>query len=491
MKKKIAVSAAMLFAAAMLSACGAAKLDPSDYVDIDVKGANGYGRVEISKNYSDLRDDVSDAQGDDSSKKERARAEEFADSIEFEITSDNENLKNGDVVEISVVYDKDDAKEYKVSFKSDSFKYKIEDLEDAEPLDPFEDLKVEFSGFSSKGRYDIDNSDVDSYIRNQVYFYVEDAPEGLKNGDVLTVKADCDADSLLNDGYVLTSDTKDFTVEGLEEAKVIDPFEGLVLEYNGIAPNVSVSFDMTGCDEYVRNNVDFYASERNLSNGEKVTVTASYSESKAEDNGIVMTADEKTYTVEGAPYYITNPEGIDFSSLDSDLKDMIESQISKSPAEYYVGGPVHGRSLFTTVKSNDEYTMKKITYTPVKVMFFNAKNSSNSIKNNHLVIWKITLTAEKTDRSDGKVHDTVEVGKTVSGDIYAETYIQNIAVNGDGSLNYDGARDKQCKVYYTNCWGADYFWDDNLLTTNADTIAERWRSNNVADYNVTVSDGEE
>ena len=108
MKKKIAVSAAMLFTAAMLSACGAAKLDPSDYVDIDVKGANGYGRVEISKNYSDLRDDISDAQGDDSSKKERARAEEFADSIEFEITSDNENLKNGDVVEISVVYDKAD-----------------------------------------------------------------------------------------------------------------------------------------------------------------------------------------------------------------------------------------------------------------------------------------------------------------------------------------------------------------------------------------------
>jgi len=492
--KKLTVSALALLMAASLSACGTTKLDPTDYVNIDLKGANGYGKIEISTNYSDLRTDISDALGDDSTKKERSAATDFANSVEFEVISDNENLSNGDVVEISVNYDKDEAKEYKVAFSSDSFKYEVDDLEEAEPIDPFENLEIIFSGISSKGTAKFDSSGLDGIVKSYVTFEIDNPTDSLSNGDVITVKASADNDALLNQGYVLTSDTKEYTVEGLKEAISVDPFEGLVLEYNGIAPNVSVSFDTTGCDEYVRNNVNFSSSGYNLSNGEKFTVTASYSESKAEENGIVMTADEKEYTVEGAPYYITDPEGIDFTSIDNDFKDMAESEAS-SDTDYYVGGVIHGRSLFTTVDSNDEYIIKEITYTPVKTMFFNAKEASNYIKNNHLVIWEIEITAEKTGNSDGDTHDTVAVGKTASGKIYAETYVQNIAVNADGSLNLDEANSKECNVYYTNCWGAYHknwiITDESLLTTNADTIAEQWRSKNVGDFVVTISDNEE
>ncbi len=489
-KKIICPAVSVIGVCTLLTACGTVRLDPADYVEINVNGADGYGKVSLDVDYSDLEDDVIDALGDDSSKKERAAAMELADSVKFEITSDKlENLTNGDVIEISVDYDADDAKEDgNFMFKSDKFEYKVEDLKEAEEYDPFEGVDIKFTGFSPKGRYDIDTSGVKSDdISYYISYEVENAPETVANGDTITLRAECSNEELLlQEGYVLSPETKEFTVSGLEEGKTIDPFEGLVLDYKGIAPEVSVSFDTTGCDEFVRNNVDFRASQSGLSNGENVTVTASYSESKAEENGIVFTQEEKNYTIEGAPYYPSDDTDIDFTDLDNDFKDLIESKIAGE--NYYVGSLIHGRSLFKNVKSSDEYKITKIDITPVKKMYFVPKDNSTWIKDNHLVVWEIKVTAEKTGKSDGSTHDTVEVGKLASGTLLAETYIQNFAVNADGTLNYSEAENKNCTVYYTTINGA--YWDDSLLTMTADTITEKWRSKNVGNYNITISDYE-
>lgn len=483
-----AVSAAGI--CALMTGCGTVKLDPSDYVKVEVNGADGYGKVSLSVDYEDLEDDVIDALGDDSSKSERNEAASFADGIRFEVSSDKtENLTNGDVIEISVDYDEDDAKEdYNFLFKSETFEYKVEDLEEAEVYDPFEGVEITYSGFSPNGKYQVDTSGVkSSELSYYISYEVEGAPDRVANGDVLVLKAvTYNEDYYLELGYTISPDTKEFTVSGLEEGKVIDPFEGLVLEYKGISPDVSVNFDTTNCDEYVRNNVSFRASDSGLANGEKFTVTASYSEDKAEDNGIVISEDEKSYTVENAPYFITDDSTVDFSSLDSDFKDMVESKISGEG--YYVGSIIRGKKLFSTVDSDDEYSITEIKITPKKQMFFNAKDTSNWLLNNHLIVWEIKVTAEKTKRSNGGTNDSVDVGKLASGTLLAETYIQNIAINSDGSLNYDEARDKQCKVYYTTQSGA--YWDNSLLTMTVDTVAEKWRADNVGDFNVTITDCE-
>ncbi len=485
-KLKIILAAAVLMT---LSGCGTAKLDPEDYCNIEIKGADGYAKAYISNSYSDLEKDVAALQDKDKSELEIFGAAVFADLTEFEIVSDKtENLKNGDVLEIEVSYDKEKAKsDYGFVFSKDSFKYKVEGLEEAQPLNPFEDLKIEYIGFSPKAEYKLDTSDCSDIVRSYVEFSCD--AETVANGDKLTVKATVkDEQRLLeNEGLVLSADSMDYDVSGIVEGKAIDPFEGLVLEYNGIAPNAKVSFNTTGCDDFVRNNVTFSASGNRFANGDNCKVTISYSSGKAEDNGVVFTQEEKSYTVSGVAEYPASDKDIDFSELDNDFKAALESELAKSNAEYYVGGIAHGRSFFTDVYSNDEYTITDIEYKPVKKIYFYAKDASSSnIINNHFVIWEIVMTGEKTGNSDGSTHDDLEVGQTATVTLLADTYIQNFAVNEDGTLNTDEASKIKYDVYYKSAWGARY--DKDVLNVTVDSICEKWRASNASSFNIEITD---
>ena len=244
MKKKILVLLALMCSCAAFTACGTTALDPEDYCEVEVKGANGYGKVSLSVDYSDLKDDIEDCLGDDSTKKERQKASEFADEIKFKVVSDQKDkLSNGDVIEVEVDYDQEDAKkDFKFKFKKDTFKYKVEDLDDAEELDAFEGLDIKYEGFSPSARYYLDNSNCSDELRNYVYYEIVDGPERVGNGDTITVKAICyDEDRLLDEGYVLSADKKDFIVSGVEEGKIIDAFSDIKIEYTGISSSAKAN----------------------------------------------------------------------------------------------------------------------------------------------------------------------------------------------------------------------------------------------------------
>ena len=300
---------------------------------------------------------------------------------------------------------------------------------------PFEGISIEYEGYSPKAEFKIDTSGCTDIVRNNIKFDWEDKKVG--NGDIIQVKASVRNEmSLLEEGYVLGADTKDFTVSGVKEGTVIDPFEGLVLEYEGISPNAVIRYDLSGCDDFVKNNVSFSSSNSYYANGDNANITISYSTSKAEENGVVFVQEEKAYTVSGLPEYPDNDENVDYTVIDEQFLAMIESEMADD--DYYTGSSIHGRSVLTDVYSDDEYVVKEIKYTPVKKMYFNAKDSKNSsVKNNHLVIWDIQMTAEKTGTASGWfiTNDDVAVGSQVTINYYAVTYIQNIAVNADGTVN--------------------------------------------------------
>lgn len=486
-KNIISLGSALLLCAA-LSGCGVQKLDPQDYCEVQVIGAEGYATASLAKNYSSLEYAATANLSKKADEFDKLQAALFADTIRFEITSDKtENLKNGDVIEVDVTYDKDIAKKYGFAFKKDSFKYKVSGLEEAKPLDPFEGIEIEYDGFSPKADFELDFSGCSDVVRSYIKFDYEDKKVG--NGDTIQVKASVkNENGLLSQGYVLGNDTKDFIVSGIQEGNSIDPFEGLVLDYEGISPNARIKFDLSGCNEFVKNNVSFSSSNSNYANGDTAKISISYSTSKAEENGIVFTQEEKDYTVSGVAEFPDSDEGVDFSSIDEQFKSQLESELSKQ--DYYVGGICHGRSMFADVYSDDEYVVTALEYKPVKKIYFKSKNPANSsIVNNHFIIWEITMTAEKTALADGwsPTHDDVAIGSQVSVTYLADTYIQNIAVNSDGSLNDSQARNIQYDVFYKSAWGKRNR-DSNVLNVTVDSICEKWRSSNASDFNISIED---
>lgn len=128
------------------------------------------------------------------------------------------DLSNGDKVEYQWDCKDDIAKEYfKVKLKYSDIKAKVEGLEEAKVIDPFESVKLVYTGISPNGSARIENSSSDKVIKN-LYYGVEPG-NGLKNGDKVVVKvnnAEDDNYYVENYGVILSETEKEYTVEGLD-----------------------------------------------------------------------------------------------------------------------------------------------------------------------------------------------------------------------------------------------------------------------------------
>ncbi|MGN0665069.1 MAG: hypothetical protein ACI4KF_00940 [Huintestinicola sp.] len=480
MKKKILIPLAAMCACAAFTACGVTTLDPQDFCDVDVRGANGYGKVSLSVDYSDLRDELEDCLGDDSTKKERQKASEFADTIKFKVISDKEDmLSNGDVIEVEIDYDEEDAKkDFKFRFKSNTFKYKVEDLDDAEDFDPFEGLTITYEGFSPNGRYQIDYSKCSDMAKSNVNFEVVDSPERVANGDTITIKATCrNEEALLEEGYVLSADTKQFTVSGLEEGKVLDAFANIKIDYSGISPWAQASVDTSACEDYIKNNVTYRIENNgNIANGDNVLISIRYDESKAEQNGIVFAENEKTVVAEGVPVYLSTYDGVNISELDSQYYDFATQKLAKD--NWYTGS-TNKNINYLTGDSYCGYTIEKFDIVPVKRILLTPKNfMDNSTKSYYSVIYRLDGKYVKTDK-DRWCKCDVEDGATVNPSFYIEVKTKNMAVNADGSINTDKMGSLDYYIYWPK---------DSNYSVSLDTICESWRAKNASDYNVSITD---
>ena len=116
----------------------------------------------------------------------------------------------------------------------------------------------------------------------------------------------------------------------MPEPKPIDPFENLEVVFTGIAPNVTA--ELNGNNSYVSYSLD---RNRELKNGDKITVTAEIPSYKADD--YVLTSDSKDFTVSNRPYYI-----MELSELTEDdvrkLGDTITSLVSDDIIAHPAGG---------------------------------------------------------------------------------------------------------------------------------------------------------
>ena len=146
--------------------------------------------------------------------------------------------------------------------------------------------------------------------------------EGVSNGQELEVTVSYDKDLAKSLGYRFTGLTKKFTAEGLEEKTPIDPFdaavfgpEGTVLAYfEGSSPLVELVLENNAEAGDPLEMVVYQADRtRELSKGDKVTITASFSEA-FDTAGYKLTSTETTLTVDGVESFVSNIEELSLES---------------------------------------------------------------------------------------------------------------------------------------------------------------------------------
>ena len=129
------------------------------------------------------------------------------------------NLKNGDVVKITMSSYYDDLKRYALEkgklITETEKEYTVEGLTELIDYDPFDDVTVTFSGMSGDGS-------VERQYSGKLNLSINAEPySGLSNGDKVTVTVSSYYDDIQQmaapEGYRVTATTKEYTVEGLTE----------------------------------------------------------------------------------------------------------------------------------------------------------------------------------------------------------------------------------------------------------------------------------
>ena len=134
-----------------------------------------------------------------------------SDFIDADVTP-AEGLSNGDKVTVNIAYSEQIGKELGVKFKAKEETIEVNGLEEAETVDPFADVTVEYEGFAPDLTVNISNHSSNEYLSGLTY--TADVTDGLRPGDTYTVTVDADEESAFSHGYILTETSKEYTCEG-------------------------------------------------------------------------------------------------------------------------------------------------------------------------------------------------------------------------------------------------------------------------------------
>lgn len=203
------------------------KINLEDYVEITCSGYNEYAVARATLDEGGLYEAILAAKGkkvdynsiDSFEALGAALSEEMAvseciDKITLSLSQDS-NLSNGDTVTVEITYDNEAAKAHKVKFTGSTVTLKVEGLEDALKVDPFEGFEVTFSGISPGGKIEYNYNGANSNI--STYSFSPSQSYDLKNGDIVTVTYSFNEDSMLRQGIVITNQEKEYEVSGLDE----------------------------------------------------------------------------------------------------------------------------------------------------------------------------------------------------------------------------------------------------------------------------------
>lgn len=200
------------------------KVDVTKYVKISCEGYDGKGKATYDLDSEKFGKAILKAMGksekdmDKILEKDEDKYEDLVKCIsemKFEFDEDDK-LKNGDEIKLSIEYDNDLVSKYGIKFTGSEKKYKVKDLKKIKEIDPFKDVTVEFSGTSPSCYASIKNNSSEEAL--QYIYFSADKTNNLKEGDEITVSFEYNEDDFVERyGVVFTSTEKKFKVENVDK----------------------------------------------------------------------------------------------------------------------------------------------------------------------------------------------------------------------------------------------------------------------------------
>ena len=146
------------------------------------------------------------------------------DYVYFEYSESD--LSNGDTITVTAQYDSNDAEENLVIVENDTKEFTVSGLKEPEEIDPFENLEITYTGASPYITASIDSTKCNSLVNNYISFSTDDGY--FRNGDTLTVTATYSEYDAEEYGFIVTNETKTYTVENQPE--YVTSLDGLDLK---------------------------------------------------------------------------------------------------------------------------------------------------------------------------------------------------------------------------------------------------------------------
>ena len=202
----------------MLCSCGAKEINLADYLVAEFEGLDGDGSVEAHIDYSKLAKDM---KKDD--KSDEQELYEKMPEISFEMEENEDKLKNGDKITFRVygIGNMDD-KDYK--FIEGSKTFTVENLEEAEILDPFKDIDVYFVGDPSNSDLYVINRSDNELLKHSSYD--SDRMSGLKIGDKIEIGVSGAIAESARENKIVIKDTK--------KTYIVEKVNGLIKDISEI-----------------------------------------------------------------------------------------------------------------------------------------------------------------------------------------------------------------------------------------------------------------
>ena len=258
---------------------------------------------------------------------------------------------------------------------------------------------------------------------------------GLSNGDVVTVTWDCE-DEDVKEAFKakLKYSELEFTVSGLEKAEIVNPFDCIVVNYSGMAPNGYVEATYNGPLSGIR-----FVTDNNscYSNGDTVTFKVQYdydygTESSLVNQGVILAEVEKDFTVEGLSSYAMSMDEISGDTFEEMKKQAQDVFLSES------------------AKWDECWTVTSSSYAG---MYFLSSKSESSTMNRVTIIHKITADLNTTTNDGDEVKDTVTY--------YYPVTFYNCVVLPDGTLSVDTTNYDRPWESFTKSYDLGGWWDQN------------------------------
>lgn len=326
----------------------------SEYVN-EGDGRDAFIMTKTSKWLNPTRKDMKKAWDKFDSVSDIKKAQEkLMEYIEVQVDEESlKNLSNGDVIEVKLKVKEEKLEKKNIKLTSKSFKVTVEGLVEPEVLEPWNGVNVTFEGNNGYGEAVINTDGVDEEVFNFFSYRFATNDNDLSNGDVVTVELRVYMS--LDNGYFTHNDkyytyddkvlTKDFTVSGLKELSVIDPFEGVTFDYTEKAPTLTAKLNTDACPQYIKDCIEFdwdYNALRNLNIGDEFTITATVSywaEDEFADLGYKLATEEvtKTFVVpDNVPKHIQDVNQIKKVDTETFMKPVYD-EIKGEIGDDYIG----------------------------------------------------------------------------------------------------------------------------------------------------------